>query len=270
MTGRIIGFFLCMVSAAAQAQSVRGTVLDATTQKPLPGASISVSTDTATSRKAVSDSAGAFRLTLPRAGLYTVVVSRIGYARHSGDTIRVNAAEIVTLRIEMDQKAIPLHPVVITDRLSRMPPGFEQRRSMGFGRFLDRSEIDNRHPIRTTDLFLGMPGVHLTPLARQAGLLLQLRKPTGYCVPAIYIDGLPLGENRQSLDLMIDSNMLEALELYPSVSTAPVQYRTGDCGIVLFWTRQVPEDAPAKPKKWKAALIATAALGVLLIALTSR
>jgi hypothetical protein len=248
-----------------QAQAVRGTVLDATTQRPIAGASISVTADTGTSRRAVSDSAGNFQLSLPRAALYTVVVSRIGYAKHGGDTIRIKSAEIVTLRIEMDQRATPLHPVVITDRMSRMPPGFEQRRAMGFGRFLDRSEIDQRHPIRTTDLFVGMPGVHLTPLARGVGMQLQLRKPTGYCVPAIWIDGLPLGENRQSLDLMMDSNVLEAVELYQSVSTAPIQYRGGDCGVVLFWTRQVPEEAPVKPKRWKVALGVSAALGLLLV-----
>ena len=99
--------------------------------------------------------------------------------------------------------------------------------------------------------------------------MLLLRKPTGLCQPTVWVDGLPLGEARQSLDQMIDSQIIEGVELYPSVSTAPLRFRSGDCGIVLFWTRQVPEEASPRPKRWKVALVASAVLGLLVVTLAS-
>jgi hypothetical protein len=251
-------------TGAANAQSVRGVVLDAATHKPIPGATVQVTT-AGEPRRTATDSVGNFFVSLPDAGLYTVAALRIGYLRHEGDTVRVGYAETVTLRIELDQFAVPLHPVIVTERRSRLPAGFEQRRAAGFGRFLDHTDIEKRHPSRTSDLFRGMPGVHLVPLARGVGLRLLLRKPSGLCQPAIYIDGLPLGDNMQPLDLTMDSNLVEAVEVYQSVSTAPVQYRTGNCGVVLFWTRQVPQETQSKPKRWKTALGVTAALSLLLV-----
>jgi len=245
------------------AQSVRGTVVDAGTRKPIAGATVQIGYDTVHHRTA-TDSAGAFTVRLPAPGLYMVAAMRIGYLQHGADTVRVGEGETVTLRIELDQNAVPLHPVVVTDRLSRLPNHFEQRRAMGFGRFLDPDEIEKRHASKTTDLFRGMPGAHLTPLPRGAGMLLQLRKGAGFCQPVMWVDGLPIGETRQSLDLLIDSNMIEAIELYPAVSTAPVQYRSGDCGVVLFWMKHARSEVQPKPQHWKLALGVAATAGLLL------
>ena len=251
-------------TGAANGQAIRGVVLDVATHKPIPGATVQAAS-AGEPRRAATDSAGNFFISLPDAGLYTVTALRIGYLRHEGDTVTVGYAETVSLRIELDQFAVPLRPVIVTERRSRLPAGFEQRRAAGFGRFLDHTDIEKRHPSRTSDLFRGMPGVHLAPLPRGVGLRLLLRKPSGLCQPYVYIDGLPLGDNSQPIDLTMDSNLIEAVEVYPSVSTAPVQYRTGNCGIVLFWTRQVPQETQSKPKRWKAALGVTAALSFLLV-----
>src|SRR3954469_7201705 len=235
MRWRIItAVLLAMKASTATAQAVRGVVLDAATEKPIAGATVQVEWPASEPRRTTTDTAGGFMISLPGAGLYTVSAIRIGYLRHSGDTIRVDDGETVTLRIELDQNVVPLHPVVVTARRSRLPPGFEQRRAAGFGRFLDHTDIEKRHPSQTSDLFRGMPGVHLLPLPRGVGLRLLMRKPSGDCQPVIFVDGLPLGDNNQSLDLMMDSNVLEAVEVYTSVSTAPVQYRAGTCGVVLF------------------------------------
>jgi hypothetical protein len=266
MRSRIVITFIVSFAAGMKAQTVRGVVVDAATRKPLYGAAVLVGADSV-QRRATSDSAGAFNLRLPGAGLYMVGATRLGYLRHDADTIRVGEGETVTLRIELDQTAVPLHPVVVMDRLSRMSNGFEQRRVLGFGRFMDQDEIEKRHASKTTDLFRGLPGVHLTPLPRGMGMVLQLRKGAGFCQPVLLVDGLPLGDSRQSLDLLMDSSMIEAIELYPSVSTAPVQYRSGDCGVVLFWMKHGPAEAQPKPQHWKLALGAAVAVGVLAVLL---
>jgi hypothetical protein len=259
---------LTLVTGLLQAQTVRGTVIDAATHRPILGATVQVAADTVRQRT-TSDSAGSFSLRLPGSGLYMVVATRIGYLQHNADTLRVGPGETVTLRIELDHSAVPLHPVVVTDRLTRMSNGFDQRREMGFGRFLDHDDIEKRHASKTTDLFRGMPGAHLTPLARGMGMILQLRKGTGFCQPIMWVDGVPLGDNRQSLDLLMDSNAIEAIELYQSVSTAPVQYRSGDCGVVLFWMKHNPSEVQTKPKHWKLAFGIAAAVGLLGVLLIS-
>jgi len=266
MRRRIVGLLALMVcSKGLRAQAVRGSVQDAATHKPIANAVVQVGSDSA-ARRVISDASGGFALHLPGPGLYMVVATRIGYLKHDADTVRVGAGETVTLRIELDQTAVPLHPVIVTDRFVRMSNGFEQRRALGFGRFLDSDDIEKRHASKTTYLFRGLPGAHLTPLPRGAGLILQLRKGAGFCQPFMLIDGLPVGESRQSLDLLIDSNMIEAIELYQSVSTAPVQYRSGDCGVVLFWMKHGPaEAATAKPQHWKLALGIAAAVGLLAV-----
>ena len=272
MNSRIVGPVLIMVACAgaANAQMIRGVVVDAATRKSLPDATIQVASDSGQQQRTASDSAGIFRLSLPKAGLYRVTATHIGYRPHGGDTVRVGADETVTLRLELDANAVPLHPVVVTERQNRLPPGFEQRRAMGFGRLLDRADIESRHPSRTSDIFRGLPGAYLANLPRGRGLILLMRKPGGTCRPAIFMDGLPLGDGGQSLDLMVTPETLEAVEFYQSVSTAPVQYRTGDCGVVLFWSRRVPDDPSPRPRRWKVALGAAATLGALVVLLAGR
>ena len=267
MRGRIIGLALAgFLVGTAQAQTLRGLVRDAESLKPIPGVTIQVEPGPAANR-VITDSAGSFSLRLPGAGLYKVGATRIGYLPHAADTVRVAEGETVTLRIELAQRAVPLHPMIVTDRLSRLPYGFEQRRAAGFGRFMDPADIEKRHASSTSDLFRGMPGVHLTPLSRGTGFILQLRKGAGFCQPVMWVDGLPIGDSRQSLDLLIESSQIEAIELYPAVSQAPVQFRAGDCGVVLFWMKHEPTEAPRKPKHWKMALGVAAGLGLGLVLL---
>ena len=134
------GFFILSFcgAAAVQAQTVRGTVQDAVTHQPVAGATIRVASDSLAWR-ATTDSAGAFSVRLPRPGLFTIEATRIGY-RQQGDTVRVDDGETVALRIELAENAVTLHPVVVVARHSRLPEGFEQRRAMGFGRFLDPTD----------------------------------------------------------------------------------------------------------------------------------
>jgi hypothetical protein len=252
----------------ALAQTFRGTVVDAATRSPIAGTIIQVRSERGNQpRQTTTDSAGAFALTMPVAGLYTVVATRIGYLQHRGDTVRIRDAETVGLRIELDRNVVPLQPVLVTERLSGLPDGFEQRRSAGFGRFLTRTDIENRRGSRTTDLVRGMPGIQLTPLRRGRGNsnALMMRGPAGLCSPAVWLDGLPIVDGGQSLDEILTPGVLEAVEVYNSTSNAPIQYRTGNCGVVLFWTKRGPSEDRVKTRWWKLAIGAATGLGLVLL-----
>jgi hypothetical protein len=266
---RVIGVLLvALASGAAGAQSFRGTVRDAATRTPIAGTIIQVRSERGNQpRQTTTDSAGEFVIDLRSAGLYTVVATHIGYLQHRGDTIRVGDAETVGLRIELDRNIILLQPVIVTERVSWLPAGFEQRRMSGFGRFLTRTDIESRRGSQTTDILRGLPGLVLTPArrGRGQGSVLQMRGTTGLCQPIVWIDGIQLTDGGQSLDQVLNPSMLEAIEVYSSSASAPLQYRTGNCGVVLFWTKRGPPDDRVKTRWWKLALGATAGVGLVLL-----
>jgi len=270
LRSRILGSLIVagVGAEALQAQSVRGVVLDAATRNPIAGTIIQAGLDRGNQqRRTTTDSAGTFFLTLAGPGLYTVVATRIGYLQHHGDTVRVGNSEAVGLRIELDRNVIPLRPMIVTERLSWLPDGFEQRRAAGFGRFLTRTDIENRRGSQTTDLLRGMPGIQLTPVrrGRGSGSTLQMRGTAGLCSPAVWIDGIPLADGGQSLDQVLSPGVLEAVEVYNATSNAPIQYRTGNCGVVLFWTKRGPDENRVKTRWWKLAIGATAGVGLVLL-----
>jgi hypothetical protein len=267
---RIIASLVVAVIGArgTQAQSLRGVVVDAATRNPLAGTMIQAASDRGTQpHRTTTDTAGTFFLALSGPGLYTVSAMRIGYLRHQGDTVRVGDAEAVAVRMELDRNVIPLRPVVVTERLNRLPDGFEQRRAAGFGRFLTRTDIENRRGSNTTDLLRGMPGLSLTPVrrGRGSGSVIRMRGPGGLCSPAVWIDGMQLSDGGQSVDHVLSPGVLEAVEVYNSTSNAPIQYRTGNCGVVLFWTKRGPDQSREKAKWWKLAIGAMAGVGLVLL-----
>lgn len=262
----LVGFLLANPQQA-RAQALQGRVVEAGSGAPVAGTTIEARPDRANpSRRATSDSAGRFSFTLPAAGLYTVVATKIGYARHQGDTVRVGDSETVGLEVRLDRNAVPLKPVIVTERISWLPEGFEARRAAGFGRFLTHKDIESRRASRTSDLLRGMPGLVLIPVrrGRGPGSNIAMRGPAGLCQPAIYIDGSYIAPfTEMSMDDVISPLVIDAVEVYNSTSTAPIQFRTGNCGVVLFWTKRGPGEDRARTKWWKLAIGAT--VGVALV-----
>jgi hypothetical protein len=250
------------------AQTLRGTVLDASSRVPIAGTSIQVQSDRGSQpRRATTDSVGSFTINMSSAGLYTIVATRIGYIQHRGDTVRIRDSESVKVEIALDRSIVVLRPVIVVERISWLPDGFEQRRAAGFGRFLTRMDIENRRGSRTTDLLRGMPGLQLIPArrGRGSGNALMMRGTAGLCSPAVWIDGIPITDGGNALDDLLNPSALEAVEVYNSTTNAPIQYRTGNCGVLLFWTRRGPTEDRARIKLWKLAVGATVGVGLVFL-----
>lgn len=258
-----------MSAAIASAQTVRGVVLDAATRVPIAGTVIQLQpAGESRPRRVTADSSGAFSLSMPAAGLYTLTATRLGYIQHRGDTVRIGDSETVGVEIRLDRTAIPLRPVIVTERVSALPNGFESRRAAGFGRFITRTDIENRRSSSASDLLRGIPGIVLTPArrGRGPGSTLNMRGPAGLCQPAIWIDGLYIASFADmSIDAMLTPAVLEAAEVYNSTSTAPSQYRTGNCGVVLFWTKRGQTEDRVRTKWWKLALGASVGVGLVFL-----
>jgi hypothetical protein len=254
-------------ASSVEAQIIRGMVVEATGRAPIGGAVVELRADRDGGKtQATSDSLGLFVLRAPRAGSYTLGASRLGYLKYEGDTIRLGSAESVSIEIRLDTRVVPLEPLVVMARSGSAPEGFEARRAGGFGRFLTRKDIDARSAPHTTDLFRAMPGVVITAQRRGPGSSLQMRGTTGLCAPAVWIDGLavPIYAGTNIDDLLMPT-VIEAIEVYNSVSSAPIQYRSGSCGVVLFWTRRGSGAEGGRVSWWKVALGVGAAAGFILL-----
>jgi len=102
--------FVLLFTTAFGQGSLRGTVVDAETQRRLEGVNIILE---GTSLGTSSDAKGEFLLTNIPAGSYTVVISYVGYAAQSVSAV-VEAGKEVTLAVRLVPVAIPIPPVIIT------------------------------------------------------------------------------------------------------------------------------------------------------------
>ena len=101
----------------AQAQVIRGHVVDGATQAPIPGAFI-VLVDSTGSRRAsvLSGDDGAYVVRVPRAGRYTMQAERIGYATTTSDTLEVGEDGALVYRFEISIQPIDLMGLEVKGR----------------------------------------------------------------------------------------------------------------------------------------------------------
>ncbi|MGZ8545371.1 MAG: carboxypeptidase regulatory-like domain-containing protein, partial [Flavisolibacter sp.] len=109
--GRAIVIFLTMVlfsislTTKAQAdlpsQHLRGVILDQVLQTPVPGATITITTDR---KSVVSDAKGIFRFTFIPIGSKQLVISAVGYKEIVMDNVQLNSGKELVLNISLEQK----------------------------------------------------------------------------------------------------------------------------------------------------------------------
>ena len=137
----------------------------------------------------------------------------------------------------MDPTAQKLTNVKVTETITRSALGlrdFEERRARGLGTFITREEIVERGSSRLSDLLRTKRGVSVTKGGRVR--FVAYRKE---CIPYIWLDGV------LSRGLEVDelpSSTVEAMELYPYMSTVPIEFQsiganTNPCGTIAIWTR---------------------------------
>ncbi|HEX2166440.1 MAG TPA: carboxypeptidase regulatory-like domain-containing protein, partial [Longimicrobiales bacterium] len=258
------------IPTVVQGQAIYGTVVDDTARGPVDGAEVDLLHEGAAVAGTVTDSLGRFTIAAPRAGTYGLVVRHAVFMTYQVDSVTLGTGESVTLQIRLGRQAVPLEPLVVTARRSRRGlAGFDERRRAGFGHFIVREDITTRAAGQLTDVLRNVPGLSFRRL-RRGGVLTQMRGgASGRCAPAMWVDGIQMQESEQStLDQIFAPDMIEAVEVYSSHATAPAQYVSGTCGVILFWTRQ-GSGAEGTPWQWKKVL-AGAGAAVLVIILLAR
>jgi hypothetical protein len=239
-------------AAAASAQRVDGTVVDAETSAPISGATVLLVDDGgATVGRATSDNRGDFVVRAPRAGIYRLRTSRIGYREGISQPLDLVANGVVDVELRMSTGAVMLEPLTVrgVPQYRRLEAsGFYERREH-FGPeglkeavFLEQHDIERMNAFRVNDIFNHVRGVRTD----RGGLRMRRN-----CQPAIVVDGVTSARGQSSLNFhgvsaggggsgreVSSPRSLVGVEVYYGLAV-PARYMldAGGCGVILFWTK---------------------------------
>ncbi|MGH7504372.1 MAG: carboxypeptidase regulatory-like domain-containing protein [Longimicrobiales bacterium] len=260
------------VAGPIAAQQIRGRVVEVATGEPIADAALSASDRDGHERiHFVSDSAGRFVLPLPFAGQYTLRVEHIAYDLLETEPFEVAPGELLEVEVRLAVGVIPLDPLIITSResqplgrLSEFYDRLERGGKTGEGHFFGREDLERYPGTTITMLIARVPGVHVRHVGPDNAVF--MRGPTGECPPAIFIDGIEVGGDFNTmLDSFTTPEMLEGVEVYRSALQTPIQYRRDtNCGAILVWSRQ---GRGTGPFSWKRLLIGAGSFLVMIVLL---
>lgn len=222
--------------------TISGVVLD-TAGAPVAGAEVSIRAGQARAR---SDSAGRFVLSGLGADKYTVFARKLGFAPTTFD-VALGKNGHADIKLIFDRSMPTLDTVFVqgTHECSELSAdGFTCRRHSAHGVFLDYTEIDEREPTFTADLFRGIPGFRVETRITRDGPLPVPVVANGFGCIASLVDGRPANGARRIPESPYD---LLAVEIYARPDSVPKEYqrytwptygmaRTGRCAVVVYWT----------------------------------
>lgn len=229
---------LALPSLLTAQAALRGSVREDSTKYAVQGVEIVID---AAGKKATTDTAGRFVLGGLAHGEHRVLVRAIGYR-----PIVLRAYLITNDTLEVDLRifkaAVNLAPLEVT--ASAIPPGldgFEERRQLGFGRFIDWTVLRKSEHRRVTDLFREVPGVRIRYNDRGEPFLESARE---HCPMQVYFNGIEIyRRGGASTPPILDQwsvTDFDAIEVYRGASETPIMYggTGGNCGTVMLWTRR--------------------------------
>ena len=236
---------LCLGSAAdvsAQQASLIGTVLEDSTERPIVAAEIAI---VALKRIVRSDSAGNFTLRAIPAGVYQVTVRAVG-REPVQETITFGPNSHIERDYLLARSTTTLSKVQVKAdatvddmRLAE----FNERRTLGFGRFLTQDVFEKADGRRLSDVLSSrIPGLRS---ASRGGAMASTRGVLSFrdqrpCFVQVIVDRMIRYNGTQS---PFDVNTIEPATIagieYFTTSQTPAQFNnTGTpCGTLVIWTR---------------------------------
>jgi hypothetical protein len=179
----ILNAFLILLlplAGAGQKASLRGRVVDAVSNEPLPFVNIIIS---GTSTGTVTDMDGNFLLTGIDPGFVRVEASFVGYQRAISSEVEVTVARTNTIEIQLQQQREQLEEVTVTaSPFRRTEESPVSLRSIGIGE-IEKSPGANRDISRVIQSF---PGVQSTPAYRNDIII----RGGGPSESRFYLDGV--------------------------------------------------------------------------------
>jgi len=205
---------------------------------PVEGATVSI--DGTTAR---TDPKGFFQLWTPPVDSLTIAIHRLGFGAVEALLLARNK-QWDTVMVELEptgQKLSEVKVVGTPPQRERWMAEFEERRKNGLGVFLTREDLASRNNLKLSDILRDRRGIVLVRLGNgRYGLRFatHVGSKGASCIPDTFLDGA------KAHGLEIDdilANTVEAIELYDTFSTVPMQFshQAGSipCGTIVIWTR---------------------------------
>jgi hypothetical protein len=258
-----------LAPAVAEAQVITAFVTRGLTGQPVGRAQVVLRQESITIDSAESNAAGLVTFLAPVATGLTIVARRAGYEPAKSDPFTMTAASNQFVEIQLVPNRMELDPIVVTtDRPVRhlRLSGFYDRRTLGFGRFMTREEIEAVTPTVTTDALRHVSGISIVnnagygrrpcpagtpcsePVDRRRVVVRMTRttmnlRGADVCPPVFFLDGMLIGDGGSGpdgvvLDDVVDVDQVEAIEAY-SAAQLPARFNVAgaSCGVIVFWTR---------------------------------
>lgn len=246
---------------AAVAQTVNGTLIDSETERPIPLGLVMMFTEGGDSITAtIADEAGRFSITSAEPGDFVLQAAALGYREAPVGVFELGPGGAISIEyrlrpapLEIERIVVALDRPVVMHHLVRN--GFVRRLQRGLGVFITPHDLENAIGRFTTEQVLeGHPGIRVGTVRVAAGGLglpaphlgdvVQIQTPNGWCVPAIYIDGIRTVYSPElgiTINSVVGRQEVEAIEVYRRPAEVPVEYSQGvNCGVIVVWSKQGP------------------------------
>lgn len=241
----VFGLALLLLPGLAWAQqgTITGTVTEAETGNPLPGATVQIP-DFGTG--AATDNNGQYRITGVPAGEQTVQVSFVGY-QSAEKVVNVQAGETTTVNFQLAPDFMDMEEVVV-----RAYGEQERARITGSVSTVDAQQIESINTSNTKDMLQGTAGVTVTNVGGLAGQAVNVNVRgastlNGSSQPLYVVDGQVVtsqggtgggfGSATDALSTIEPSN-IESMEVLKGPSATALYGSRGSNGVVLIETKK--------------------------------
>lgn len=256
MTGKTVMLVLGLSVPLSAQVTVTGVVREDGTGRPLATVQVMIE---GTQRADTTDGAGRYRLDAP-AGTRIALFRLIGY-RPVRVRLQLSKGDSSTANVDLVRETAQQLEPIETRAVPDAPRGigveaFEERRRLGFGKFIDSTELRRSEGRRLTDLLRGVPGVRLMYYVEDPARpwVFEWRAAAGRkespdgtpCWMSVVLDGAPIyrsGSLSRPPNFhreLFEVSSLEAIEVYRSPAEVPQEYggSSEQCGLILLWSRR--------------------------------
>jgi hypothetical protein len=212
-----------------------GRILNKSGQ-PLVGARVQLE---GTTRAATTRPTGDFILDSLPPGTQTVSVRLLGYAPVE-QAVDLSSRDPRRVTITMETFVPVLEAVRVNAQRERALDdiGFQRRKRVGQGWFMDGDQIKMRNSQNFSDVLRSAPGIRITQAGNNRQVIQSSRDPQGGCVN-IWLDGTQWQQMEPGdVDDFIKPHELGAIEVYSPTTTPPEYSPAGrsSCTTIVAWT----------------------------------
>ena len=243
----VVAAALAAAPAGAQQGEISGVVVEAQSQRPVPGAQVTVQGQT---RSAVTDPEGRFRITGVTGTQVTLQVDRLGYGRAT----RSATVGQTGLRVALAEAVLSLDALVVTGT----PGSTEVRRLGNAVHTINAADVVERAPVNDVQQLLNgrAPGVVVMPGSGAVGSGSRIRVRGAGSIslrnePLIYVDGVRInnavatgpanqGFGSSSVSRINDINPedIESIEIIRGPAAATLYGTEASNGVIQIITKK--------------------------------